>query len=106
MLVVVLEAFSGLVKALEEVHHVSETDVDFQLVDVLEDFGGFDLAVDIEADFRTVEAESLLVHGHHLCGSLRFLVITLHVEDLLVFDLGDAHNQKRDQLAELRDALP
>lgn len=33
-------------------------------------------------------------------------MISLHIEDLLVFDLGDAHDQQRNQLSELGDALP
>jgi hypothetical protein len=70
LLVVIFEAFSGLVQSLEEIHHVSQSDVDFQFIDVLEDLSCFDLAVDVEADLRSVEAESLLVHYHHLCGGL------------------------------------
>ena len=106
LLVVILEAFSGLVESLEVVHHVSQPDIDFQLVDVLEDLSGLDLAADVEGDLRPVEAEAFLVHYHDLRCRLVLLVVALHVEDLLVLDLGDAHDQQRDQLPELRDALP
>lgn len=33
-------------------------------------------------------------------------MISLHIEDLLVFDLGDAHDQQRDQFSELGDTFP
>lgn len=33
-------------------------------------------------------------------------MISLDIEDLLVFDLSDTHDQQRDQLSELGDALP
>jgi hypothetical protein len=64
LFVVVVEIFSGLVQTFEEVHHVSKSNVDLKLIDVLEDLSSFDFAVDIEGDFRAVEAKTLLVRLH------------------------------------------
>lgn len=68
MFVVVFEAFGGFVEALEEVHHVSEPNIDLQLIDVFEYLGGLYLAVDVQPDLRPVEAEPLFVHDHDFGG--------------------------------------
>jgi hypothetical protein len=106
LLVVVLKTLSCFVQPFEEVHHVSQADIDLQLVDKLENLGGLHLAVDVQSDFGAVKAQAFLVHNHYFPCGLRFLIVALHIKDFLVFYLGDAHNQKGDQLPELNDALP
>ena len=64
-LTVIFEVLSGLIYALEEVHHVSEPNVDLQFIDVFEYFSSFYLTVDVQADLWSVEAEPLFVHYHH-----------------------------------------
>ena len=64
-LTVIFEVLSGLIYALEEVHHVSEPNVDLQFIDVFEYFSRLYLAVDVEADLWPIEAEPLFVHYHH-----------------------------------------
>lgn len=55
-LAIILKVFSGLIDALEEVHHIPESDIDLHFVHILEDFCGFDLALDLEGDLWPIHA--------------------------------------------------
>lgn len=93
LLVVVIKVFRGLVESLEEVHHVSEPNVDLKLIDVVEDIRRLDLAVNIKSYLRTVETEALTVGLHHLHWRL---LLRKHQEQLVVIDLRDAHKKQRN----------
>lgn len=46
--VIILETFSGFIKAFEEVHHVPESNIDLKFIDGFEDLSGLNLGIDIE----------------------------------------------------------
>lgn len=72
-LAVVFEVFSGLVDALEEVHHVAQTNIDFHLVHVLEDLSCFDLALNLQGNLWSVHTQLLLVQVHPLFSAVSVL---------------------------------
>lgn len=55
-LTIILKVFSGFIDALEEVHHIPESDIDLHLVHILEDFCGLDLALDLQGDLWPIHA--------------------------------------------------
>lgn len=103
LLVVVIEILGGLIQSLEKVHHISESDIDFQLVHEFKYFCSFGLAVNVQSVLGSVETEAFLVGLHHF---KRSFLVSVDVEQLIVFDLYDAHDQQGDQLSETRNALP
>lgn len=64
--VVVIKIFSGFIETLEEIHHVPQSNIDFQIVDVFENLSTFAFAMNILGVFRSVEAVLFLIQGNDL----------------------------------------
>lgn len=103
LLVVIIKVFSSLVQTFEEVHHVSEPYINLKFINILENLSCLDFAIDVEGNFRTIEAKTFLICGNHLLGSL---LLRKHIEQLFIINFGYAHYDERNQFSELNDALP
>jgi len=103
LLVVVVEILSCLIQTFEEVHHVSKSDIDFQLVYVFKNLCSFDFTVDIESNLRSIETQSLLVCQNDF---LRSLLVSKDMEKFLIIYFSDAHYDERNKFSELSDTLP
>jgi len=88
LFVVIIEIFSGLVKTFEEVHHISQSDINLEFIDVFENFSCLDLAIDVESYFRAIEAQALFVQLHYLWSSC---LICKYVEQLFVVNFCNPH---------------
>ena len=106
-LTVVLKVFSGFIYSLEEVHHVSEADIDLHLVHILEDLSSFDLALNLQCDLRSIHAEFLLIEVDPLATVVSILGgFIIFFEEDVAFDFGDVFDEEWDDLSELVDAVP
>lgn len=106
-LAVILEVFSGFVDALEEIHHVSKADIDLHLIHVLEDLCRLYFALNLQANFRSVHAQLLLVEIYPLATIVAILCgLIVLLEKYVTLNLGDVLNEERNDLSELVDAVP
>lgn len=103
LLVIIIKVFSSLVQTFEEVHHVPEPYINLKFINILENLSCFDFAIDVEGNFRSIEAKTFLICSNHLLGSL---LLRKHVEKLFIINFSDAHYDERNEFSELNDALP
>lgn len=106
-LTVIFEVLSGLIYALEEVHHVSETNVDLHLIHILENLSSFDLALNLKGDLWSIHAQFLLIEVHPLPTIIPVLgtLVVFFKEDISLY-LCDVFDEQGNDLSELVDAFP
>ena len=92
-LVVVVKVFCSLIKSFEEIHHVPQPDIDFQVVNVFENLCAFDFAVDILSIFRPVEAVLFLVESDNFSDCF---LLGPYVEQSTIIQLDDTHDYGRN----------
>jgi hypothetical protein len=104
--VVDLKVLSGIVKALEEMHWVSQSDVHFHFVDVLEDFGGLGFTVDEEGDLRSAEFEFVLVGKDLVFIEGSGFGVSGRPKEDDGLDFEDFHNEIWNHQPEVFDLIP
>lgn len=103
--VVDFEVFSGIVQALEEMHHVPQSDVHLHLVHAFEYFSGFDFTVDKQGNLWPVKSQFLFVIEHLLLpqGSGVLLFLT---KEYFRLNFQYLHNQVGDHKSEILNFIP
>jgi len=106
-LTVIFEVFSGFIDTLEEVHHISEANVDFHFIHILEDLCSFDLALDLQRNLRSIHTQFLLIDVYPFATIVSvFGTLIIFFEEDVALDFGDVFDEKRNDLSKLVNALP
>lgn len=107
ILTVIFKIFSSLIDPLEEIHHISQADIDLHLIHILEDLSGFDFALDLQGNFRTVHPQFLFVKVHPFPAVVSVLcTLVVFLEEDISLDFGYVFDEERDDLPKFVYALP
>lgn len=88
-------------------HQVSQTNVHFHFIHALENFRGFDLAVNQQCDLRPIQFDFLFVaHDLFLWQAGFLFTVALLAEENDRLDFENFHNQIRNHLSEVLYLVP